>query len=126
MYYALDNRPFYFRVALFFVTLLRKVISRVKNDAFRKVFSVAGTYLVYIPLVVIGKILKPFGLSSMVPLYDFYKDKSPGRIEQDVYDRFFTRIEQRVTRKKILELTDTYTYITVSKDMPYWHFICGR
>lgn len=126
LYYALDNRPFYFRIALQLVTLLRSVVSKIKSDTFRKVFSVAGTYLIYIPLVTFGKMLKPFGLASSVPLYDFYKDKGPARIEQDVYDRFFTSIEQRVTCKAILELCDTYTYIDVSKNIPYWHFLCRR
>lgn len=126
LYYALDNRPFYFRAALGLVTLLRGLVSRIKNGAFRTAFSVAGTYFIYLPLVWLGKLLKPFGLSSNVPLYDFYKDKSPARIEQDVYDRFFTRIEQRVTRKDILRLKDTFSSVTVSDNLPYWHFLCER
>ena len=63
---------------------------------------------------------------SKVPLYDFYKGKSLGRIEQDVYDRFFTRIEQRVTRREIESLRDSFAEVTVSPNLPYWHFLARR
>lgn len=126
LYYALDNRPFYFRLILSFVTFVRTILCRIKSPFFRRCFSYAGTFLVYIPLVMIGKALRPFGLSSAVPLYDGYHDKGARRIEQDVYDRFFTRIEQRVTRKDILDLKDTFSTITVADKGPYWHFVCRR
>ena len=38
-------------------------------------------------------------MPSAVPLWDSYRQKSRKRIEQDVYDRFFTSIEQRVTQR---------------------------
>jgi len=126
LYYALDNRPLHFRMILKAVTFVRSIVWRVKNPLFRKIFSLCGTYLVYMPLIIFGKILKPFGLSQLAPLYDFYKDKSPQRIEQDVYDRFFTRIEQRVTRKEILQLGDTFRAVEVSNNLPFWHFRCKR
>jgi len=123
LYYALDNRPVHYRLMLKVVTFIRSLIWRIDNKLFRKVFSLLGTYLLYIPLVMLGKMLRPFGISGHVPLYDFYKDKSPKRIEQDVYDRFFTRIEQRVTRKQILALNDTFKSVTISENIPYWHFL---
>lgn len=126
LYYALDNRPLYFRAVLKAVTALRGILWRIKNRVFRKIFSVTGTYAIYIPLVVLGRVLRPFGLSSAVPLYDFYKDKSSARIEQDVYDRFFTRIEQRVTKKEILSLKDSFSSVIISENLPYWHFLCRR
>jgi SAM-dependent methyltransferase len=123
LYYALDNRPVHYRLILKAVTIVRSFIWRIENKPFRKLFSLMGTYFLYIPLVILGKILRPFGIARHVPLYDFYKDKSPKRIEQDVYDRFFTRIEQRVTRKQILALKDTFQSVTVSENIPYWHFL---
>ena len=124
LYYALDNRPFYFRWLLAGVTGLRLMVSRVRSTVFRKLFSWAGTWLIYVPLVTLGRVFQLFGAGRMIPLYDFYHDKSVGRIEQDVYDRFFTRIEQRVTRQQILQLQDTYRRVTVSEHFPYWHFLC--
>ena len=126
LYYALDNRPWYFRVLLKGVTAARRPLSRIRNRAFRKMFSWAGTWLTYVPLVMLGRVFQFFRAGRFIPLYDFYHDKSVRRIEQDVYDRFFTRIEQRVTRRQILELRDTFQRVTVSERLPYWHFVCER
>jgi SAM-dependent methyltransferase len=126
LYYALDNRPFYFRAILKIVTILRQILCRIHRPSIRKMIAVLGALLIYKPLVLLGTILKPFEGSRFVPLYEFYHDKSLKRIEQDVYDRFFTRIEQRVSRKDILTLTDCFSKVTVSEKIPYWHFTCDR
>ena len=126
LYYALDNRPVYFRVLLSTVTLIRRVLCRIRRPGLRKLVARAGALLLYQPLIGVGKVLRPFKLSRYVPLYEFYHTKSLRRIEQDVYDRFFTRIEQRVSRNEIRELCDTFTHVIVSDNMPYWHFLCIR
>jgi len=126
LYYALDNRPWYFRALLRLVTAVRRLVCGVRSPWFRKLFSLAGTFGVYLPLVLLGRLLKPFGLASRVPLHDFYRSKSVQRIEQDVYDRFFTSIEQRVSRAEILALSDTFSRVRVSEGLPYWHFLCER
>jgi hypothetical protein len=77
-----------------------------------------------LPLVYLGKIAKPFGLSRFVPIYEIYNGKSVQRIKQDVYDRFFTSIEQRFTKKQILELNTDFSKVTISDHLPYWHFKC--
>jgi len=126
LYYALDNRPAYFRWLLAAVTVLRRVLCRVKDPFVRKAFSAAGAWGIYLPLVLLGRALRPLGLASRVPLYDFYHDKSMRRIEADVYDRFFTRIEQRVTRQEVLGLRDAFSEVKVSQSLPYWHFLLRR
>lgn len=126
LYYALDNRPFYFRFLLRGITAVRFWVSKIRSRAFRSLFTLFGTLFIYQPLILLGELLKPLKLSSYVPLYDFYHAKSFKRIQQDVYDRFFTRIEQRVTQKQVQELTDTYSEVTVSKNLPFWHFLCRR
>jgi hypothetical protein len=77
----------------------------------------------YLPLIAVGYLLRPFGLSRFVPLFDFYGGKSLRRIRQDAYDRFFTPIEQRVSRKDIATLGDTFSRIEISPNIPMWHFI---
>lgn len=124
LYYALDNRPIYFRGLLAAVTGLRKFVSNIRNPFFRLSFSWLMVALVYVPLVGLGWILKPVGGASYVPLYEGYHGKSLHGIRQDVYDRFFTRIEQRFSRKQILALEDTFSKVTVSDHLPYWHFVC--
>ncbi len=123
LYYALDNRPLYFRFILSIITIIRKLFSKIKNSIFRKLVSIAGTYFLYLPIVYIGRLFKPL---VILPLFDFYHDKSAKRIQQDVYDRFFTSIEQRVSRKEILKLNDSFSEVIVSDKLPYWHFLCGR
>ena len=73
-----------------------------------------------------GAFLKPFRMSHRESLYGGSKRSSLKRIRQDVYDRFFTSIEQRVRRDQIMELKETFANIEISDQIPYWHFLCRR
>jgi len=124
LYYALDNRPRAWQFALALVTRLRLAAAGVRSRAARSVITWAALLLLYLPLIGLGKALRPAGLARCVPLYDFYHDKSLQRIRQDVYDRFFTRIEQRYRRDEILALRAHFREVIVSANLPYWHFLC--
>lgn len=126
LYYALDNRPIYYRLLLKVVTALRLLVSKIRNNKFRSFFTFFAACLFYLPLIYLGKLLKPIGLSKYVPLYEAYQDKSTKLIRQDVYDRFFTSIEQRFSRKEILSLKDAFREVIISENLPYWHFVCKR
>jgi SAM-dependent methyltransferase len=126
LYYSLDNRPFYFRILLSLVTGLRLLTSRVRNTTFRSAFTWLGTVGIYVPLVFLGALLRPMGLSRHIPLSEAYQGKKLEAIRQDVYDRFFTRIEQRYSRKQIMELEDSFSKVIVSDKLGYWHFLCLR
>lgn len=126
LYYNLDNRPWYFRLLLSLVTDIRIIISRIQNTLFRKIFSITTTYFIYMPLIALGHATDILTLGKYIPLYEAYKDKSMQRIEQDAYDRFFTRIEQRVSRADIMTLTSDFSEIIISPHAPYYHFICTR
>lgn len=126
LYYALDNRPPHFRWLLRAVTAARVQLCRVEDERFRRRFAAAGARLLYRPLVRLGQALEPLGLQHQVPLYDGYRGQSTARIEQDVYDRFFTRIEQRVTRAEIAGLADAFCSVEIATGAPYWHFLCRR
>jgi len=126
LYYALDNRPFYFRWILKVVTFFRLLFSHIRSHGVRQFITKLGVYFVYFPLILLGKALRPLGGAKFVPLYDFYHNKTLKRIEQDVYDRFFTRIEQRVSKKDILKLKDSFLEIKISESFPYHHFLCER
>lgn len=126
LYYALDNRPVYFRIFLCMVTAMRRLVSKIRNPLFRSVFTWLALLLMYLPLIRLGRSLRPLGLSKHVPLYEAYHDKGVEQVRQDVYDRFFTRIEQRFSRDEILGLRDSFAKVTVSSALPYWHFICER
>jgi SAM-dependent methyltransferase len=126
LYYSLDNRPLHFRIMLALATMLRNRLAQIKSTKSRSIFTAILTYGIYLPLILLGNILKPLGLSRFVPIYEGYTGRGVLRIKQDVYDRFFTGIEQRVSRKEIMELEDTFSKITVFEGIPYWHFLCER
>ena len=126
LYYALDNRPWFFRTLLGFVDVVRGVLSRIRSPLFRRAFALAGAVAIYRPLVALGTLLRPAGLGTSVPLYEVYRGKSLKRIQQDVYDRFFTRIEQRVSRAEIEELRRDFAEVRISNGLPYWHFLLTR
>jgi len=124
LYYALDNRSRYFKFILFFVSIIRSLLSRVQNHFVRLLLTEFLMWTTYIPLIILGKIVSLFGLGRFVPLFEGYSKNSLKRIRQDVYDRFFTRIEQRFTRDEIYKLHDTFSEIKISNKIPYWHFRC--
>lgn len=124
LYYALDNRPFHFQVLLKVITAIRLTVCKIKNKRFREFFTKVICLTVYFPLIGLGSLLSKVKLDKFIPLYEGYKGDSFKRIEQDVYDRFFTEIEQRVTKKEILTLKDTFSEVKVADTLPYWHFYC--
>lgn len=126
LYSALDSRPPFHRVLLGIVDAIRRTVSHVDSPTFRTTFTWAATFGLYLPMIAIGALVRPLGLSGNVPLYDFYHGKSLRRIRQDVYDRFFTSIEQRFRRQEILELSDTFSRIIISDQIPLWHFLCEK
>lgn len=125
-YYALDNRPPLYRAAFHVADVLRRLVSRIRSPAFRAVFTPLATVFIYYPLIGLGNVLHPFGLSGNIPLWETHHGQSFKRISQDVYDRFFTAIEQRVTRKQVAALADTFTRVIIGDRVPYWHFLCER
>jgi SAM-dependent methyltransferase len=127
LYYALDNRPMHFRAMLWWVTLARRALARVHHRAVRRAIAKAIAATVYMPFVAVGRAASAAGLERFVPLYDTYKGKSLRRIEQDAYDRFFTPIEQRVSRRDIVaRLSPHFGSIIISDGQPWWHFLCLR
>lgn len=126
LYSALDGHPIHYRLMMAPVTALRRLVCTVHSPAFRAVFTWLATLFLYLPLVGLGHLLRPVGLSRFVPLFDFYHGKSLERIRQDAYDRFFTRIEQRFSRRDIMQLSDRFSRIQISPQIPMWHFLCER
>ena len=126
LYYALDNRPRYFGSILRGVTLLRKLAIRIRSEVIRGRISWIVARAVYSPMVLVGRIANYFGLRYPIPLYESYQGKSVGRMEQDAYDRFFTSIEQRVTKLEILDALTPEFHVRFSTSEPYWHFHVSR
>ena len=127
LYYALDNRGILYKLIFYFVDLIRNLINNITSSTIRNILTEILMWLLYIPTIFVGKIMSMLGVSaSKVPFYSIYGHMNLGRIRQDVYDRFFTRIEQRVSKKEIQKLSDTFSEIIVSESLPYWHFLCRK
>ncbi len=127
LYYALDSRPWYFKALNRGIGVTRRILSRVRHPRVRSAVAGAAAVGVYWPLVQLGRIADAFGQGRRIPLYEAYVGKSLLRIQQDAYDRLFTSIEQRVSRKSIeTELSTIFSHVQVSDNAPYWHFLCMR
>lgn len=125
IYYSLDNKPVYLRALLAMVTVVRKLVSKVRNPFFRDCFTLFAVLTIYLPLIWMGKLLHPFGLSRYVPIYYGHYWMSLYGLRQVAYDRFFTSIEQRFSRKQIYTvLKDFFDNIVISDNPGYWHFLC--
>jgi SAM-dependent methyltransferase len=126
LYYSLDNRPAHFRALLRIVSAVRGCTARIQGEHLRSILTAFFAYGIYAPLVAFGRVAGWVGFDGLVPLADTYMGKSMARIRQDVYDRFFTSIEQRVSRRDIEQLITHFATVKVSDAPPYWHFECVR
>ena len=126
IYYDLDNRPPHFRLLLKAVTQARKRFCKIESGTIRNILTWSITLLVYKPLCVLGPLVERFTRVGSIPLVEGYRHATLRRLRQDVYDRFFTPIEQRFTKAQIMELSDSFETVTVSDEVPYWHFLCAR
>ncbi len=124
LYYSLDNRGFIYKSIFSVVNLMRIVLSSISSEALRKFISKVILFFLYLPLILIGKSLRflHFPYSSL-PLNYYVQDFSLKRIEQDVYDRFFTHIEKRISRQEIINFSQSNDMkANISDSQPFWHF----
>ena len=126
LYYALDNRPAYFRALLAPVSVVRRTLARIRDERARSALTWLLTVTLYVPLAVLGRVADRLGVGRYLPLGETYARSTVKRMRQDAYDRFFTGIEQRFSREQIRTLGDTFAAIEISDGLPYWHFRCRR
>lgn len=121
LYYAFDNRPWWFRALWRLSDALRRGVARLPHGPRYRVSQVlAGT--VYWPLARIARLLERFGaLPDSWPLA-YYRDKAFYVMRTDALDRFGTRLEQRFTRTRIRTMLETSGFrdIRFSDRSPYW------
>lgn len=121
LYYALENRPLWFRFLWTASDLLRGILSRVPHSV-RLFASQTFATLIYWPLARSAALLERLGINPrMVPLA-WYRDKSFYVMRTDAYDRFCTRLEKRFTRDQIADMLKAGGFhdIRFSEHEPYW------
>ncbi|MFM7687253.1 MAG: class I SAM-dependent methyltransferase [Actinomycetota bacterium] len=121
LYYALDNRPLWFRLLFRVTNGVRMGVSRLPHGA-RYAVSQLLALFVYWPLARTARLLERLGRNAdRVPLSG-YRDKPFYVMRTDALDRFGTRIEFRFTRQQVIELMHDagLADVEVSPTAPYW------
>ncbi len=121
LYYALDNRPRWFRTVWRASDVLRRGVSSFPYPA-RYACSQLLAAGVYWPLARTARALESRGFDvSSVPL-SAYRNRSFYVMRTDALDRFGTRLEQRFTRQEIVQLMRSAGLdgITIAEQTPYW------
>ena len=121
LYYALDNRPFWFRAIWQVSNIARIAIARL--PARLKLFvSELIAAAVYWPIARLCAILGKLGVSTRLIPLEAYKDRSFYTMRTDAYDRFCTSLEQRFTRRQIEEVLEQagFDRIVFSDQVPFW------
>lgn len=126
LYYALDNRPAWFRALWKTSDLGRRLICALPFGL-RKPTTVAIAYSVYWPLSRLARLLEKGGANvSSFPL-SAYRHCSVYTLKTDALDRFGTRLEQRFTRGQVETMMRNCGLVDIRfrEGQPYW-VACGR
>lgn len=100
LYYAFDNRPWWFKAVWRASDILRRLVSAMPYPL-KYVVSQLIAYLVYFPLSRLARIVAALGMdASNIPL-SAYRNKSLYTLRTDALDRFGTRLESRFTKLQI-------------------------
>ncbi|HEY8095864.1 MAG TPA: methyltransferase domain-containing protein [Methylobacter sp.] len=121
LYYAFDNRPWWFRVIWRLSNGLRLVISRLPHGL-RYVASQVLALSVYLPLAKTAWILEKVGVNVCNFPLNAYRNCSFYTMRTDALDRFGTRLEQRFTQTEIRKMMEEagLERIEFSTDQPFW------
>jgi ubiquinone/menaquinone biosynthesis C-methylase UbiE len=121
LYYALDNRPVWYRLLWRVTDLARIVVSRLPHPV-RLMISQIVAALIYWPLARLGRFVSRRGRSASALPLSYYADKSFYVMRTDAYDRFCTRLEKRFRRGEIEHMLARtgFKNVTFSDKQPFW------
>jgi len=121
LYYAFDNRPWWFRSLWLVSDLCRRLICGLPAWLKHAVTDVIAA-LVYLPLAILSRVLESLGMKvASVPL-SYYRNHSFYTMRTDARDRFGTPLEQRFTRRQISDMMKRAGLMNLrfSDAVPYW------
>ena len=123
LYYNFENRNGFFKFIFTLTNYLRIIISNIENKIVRTFFVHFLTIFLYYPFILSSRVFDKFRInSSNIPL-SYYVNSKYDRILQDCYDRFFTKVENRYSKKMIKHIFHKhFNQINISDKAPYWHF----
>ena len=126
LYYALDNRSFFYKMIFYSSSFFRFFIS--KSPSFlKKIICDFIAIFVYLPFIFLSKLVKTIlgeKWGNKIPL-SYYSNKSFNVIRNDSLDRFGTPLEQRFSKIQIENMMHEAGLhdIKFSDNQPYWHVI---
>ena len=121
LYYRFDNRPLWFRILWSLSDLVRRVVARLPFGL-RYWTSQVLAIGVYFPVARTCRAIEKLGFQVDGMPLAFYRDKSLYVMRTDALDRFGTQLEQRFTRRQILEMlvSSGFTDVRFSEGPPFW------
>lgn len=125
LYYALENRPSWYRALWRASDAARSRVSQMPTHRKRRVTD-ATAALLYWPAARLTRILSSLGMPvTHIPLNQ-YADKTFYVMRNDALDRLGTPLEQRFTRSQIKDMLGRAGYdvstLTFSNRAPFWCF----
>ena len=121
LYYALDNRPRWYRALWKASDAMRQIISRLPRNMRHLAADVVAT-TIYWPLARAARIGEQLGIDvAAIPL-SAYREHSLYIMRNDALDRFGTRLEQRFTRLDVERLMRNSGLVNIqfSEHVPFW------
>lgn len=121
LYYALDNKPFWFRIIFKMSYPIRYFVSRLPHGLRYLVTQIIAVFIYY-PIARLSLFLDKFGFSvERIPL-SAYRNCSFYTMRTDALDRFGTQLEQRFSRSEIESMMRNagLTDIKFSESVPFW------
>lgn len=125
LYYALEDKPSYYRMIWRVSNRLRFMISRMPYLPRRLICELIAL-VVYLPFARLSKLLKKIGINPHnVPLHH-YQDMTYYVMRNDAFDRFGTSLEQRFTKAQITQMVSGAGFdvstLHFSDAEPFWTF----
>lgn len=121
LYYAFDNRSWWFRALWRLSDLGRRLICKLPPWLKHAVTDVIAL-VVYLPLSTVSRVVERFGRNVVgIPL-SYYRKHSFYTMRTDARDRFGTPLEHRFTRPQIAAMMRSAGLVNVqfSDAAPYW------
>lgn len=127
LYYALDNRPYWYRLVWKLTNVFRLAISRLPFPV-KKMVCFFIALVIYLPLSRLALFAEKTGIKvANFPLSD-YRKRSFYTMQTDALDRFGTRLEQRFSKQQIMDMLERsgVEKIKFSDHPPFWCVIAYK
>jgi SAM-dependent methyltransferase len=121
IYYALDNRPAWFRMLWRASDYFRRMVSKMPFGV-KAAIGDLSSVLIYWPLARGAQLAKRLGFDIAKWPLGAYSERSFYTMRTDALDRFGTRLEHRMTRVQIEAMMEAAGLrdIRFSEALPYW------